>query len=349
MDMTSSSISLGRRGFLSSAALLGASAVLPATAAASAATGTLKFCAFADIHYFPGVFPHDTRAWLEKILARAESTACDMVIHMGDFTHAPARFRDYVDFYNDFKIPAYHTIGNHDDDGNTHEETLAAYRLTRGYYHFDRGGYRFVVTDTNHFLHDGTFSHYSKSNYHKFWKLAPGALSRLGAEQLAWLKDTVENSPYPVVVTSHASFERVNGSPDGTAVRKILAEANARHPGRVRLVINGHHHHDHVRILDGIVYLDLNSANYDWVDKPHAKYPADYLTKWKLAKNTIMWDDPISAIITLTADGGIKVEGQKSRFHLGITPAMAGYPIDDRGRLTTPDIQSFELRVPTGA
>lgn len=347
MDTTSSSLPLGRRGFLSGAALLGAGAALPALAAPSA-PGALKFCAFADIHYFPGVFPHDTREWLEKILARAESTACDLVIHMGDFTHAPAKFRDYVDFYNNFKIPAYHTIGNHDDDGNLHEQTLEAYKLTRGYYHFDRGGYRFVVTDTNHILHEGQIIHYSKSNYYKFGKQKGSSISRLGPEQLEWLKDVVENSPYPVVVTSHASFERTNGSPEGAAVRKILAEANARHPGRVRLVINGHHHHDHVRILDGIVYLDLNSANYDWVDKPHDKYPAEYLAKWKLAKNTIMWDDPISAIITLSADGRIQVEGQKSRFHLGITPTMAGYPTHDLGRLTTPDIQSFDIRIPVG-
>ena len=94
-------LSLGRRSFLSRAALLGASAALPSAAMPApgpTSPGTLKFCAFADIHYFPKTFPHDTREWLERILERAAKTSCDMVIHMGDFTHKPAEFRDYVDF-----------------------------------------------------------------------------------------------------------------------------------------------------------------------------------------------------------------------------------------------------------
>lgn len=341
---------IDRRSFLSGAALLGAAAAMPAAAMPAPGPtdpGTLRFCAFADIHYFPKTFPHDTREWLERILDRAVKSKCDMVIHMGDFTHKPAEFRDYVDFYNDFKIPCYHTIGNHDDDGNVHEETLDAYRLERSYYHFDRNGFRFVVTDTNHCLIDGEWVHYSKGNYYAVGRKDSSNISRVSPAQLEWMKATIESSPYPCIVTSHASYERAyGGSPDGKAVRAILNEANAKHPGRVRLVINGHHHHDNVRILDNIVYLDLNSANYEWMAKPHSAYPAEYTKQWRLASHTVMWDDPVSAIITISQDGRIRVEGQKSRFHLGITPAMAKCPVaDSNGRLTTPDIQSFDLQM----
>lgn len=340
---------LTRRGFLAGVA---ASATGCASASAAGGAKPLRFCAFADIHYCPGVFPHDSRAWLERILARAERTDCDMIIHMGDFCHGPAKVRDYVDFYNDFRIRTYHTIGNHDDDGNSHEETLAAYRLEKGYYHFDRGGFRFVVTDTNHFERDGEFIHYSKANYHMFWKADQADTirthrmsdTRVPPEQLEWMKDVIENSPYPCIVTSHASYERSGACKDGEAVRRIFDEANARHPGRVRLVINGHHHHDNVRILGNVVYLDLNSASYDWFKDAHKAYPADYKAKWRLSDHTIMWDDPVSAIITISPDGHLRVEGQRSRFNLGITPEKAGYGLyDDNGRPTTPDIQSFEL------
>lgn len=336
--------------------LLAVSAAGTGCATTSAAEGgrPLRFCAFADIHYCPGVFPHDSRAWLERILDRAKRENCDMVIHMGDLCHGPVTCRDYVDFYNDFPIPCYHTIGNHDDDGNTHEETLKAYRLARGHYHFDCGGFRFVVMDTNYFERDGKFIHYSKANYHLFWQedqkdtIARHRMSdtRVPPEQLAWLKETLETSPHPCVITSHASFERAHkGSPDGPAVRAIVNAANAAHPGRVRLVINGHHHHDNVRILDNVVYLDLNSASYEWMKTPHDRYPSEYSEKWRLVRHTVMWDDPVSAIITLTQDGLLRVEGQKSRFHLGIAPKDAGYPpADEDGRLTTPDIQSFEIR-----
>ena len=98
--------------------------------------------------------------------------------------------------------------------------------------------------------------------------------------------------------------------------------------------------------MDNIVYFDLNSASYDWIDKAHSAYPADYAKRWKLVNHTMMWDDPISAVITMSQDGRIRVEGQKSRFHLGITPAMAKCPDADRsGRPTTPDIQSFDLQL----
>ena len=149
---------IDRRSFLSGAALLGAAAAMPAAAMPAPGPtdpGTLRFCAFADIHYFPKTFPHDTREWLERILDRAVKSKCDMVIHMGDFTHTPAACKDYVGFYNDFRIKTYHTVGNHDDDGNSHEETLAAYRLDCGHYFFDHGGFRFIVTDTNHCFADG--------------------------------------------------------------------------------------------------------------------------------------------------------------------------------------------------
>ena len=306
----------------------------------------VKFCAFADIHYYPGVFPHDTREWLERILDRADKAKADLIIHMGDFTHTPAALKDYVDFYNDFRIKTYHTIGNHDDDGNSHEETLAAYRLECGHYFFDKGGFRFVVTDTNHCCMDGKFVHYSKGNYYAVHKkIGGGSISRVSPEQLEWLKATIEGSPYPCIVTSHASYEREDGSPDRAAVRKIFNDANAKHPGRVRLVINGHHHCDHVRILDNIVYLDLNSANYDWMVKTHTAYPEEDVKRWKHARHVIAWNDPISAIITINKDGHLKIEGQRSEFYRGVTPAMAGLPPTNgrQCRLVTPNVQSLDL------
>lgn len=340
-----------RRDFMKAAACGAAGAVLGRAAAmpppaASPSGNSLTFCAFADIHYFPKVFPHDTREWLERILARAERENCSMVVHMGDFCHTPHACRDYADFYNDFRLPCYHTLGNHDDDGNLHEQTLDAYRLERGYYHFDRGGFRFVVTDTNNFCVDGVWSHYSKSNYYKVAKAVKNSTSRVDPQQLEWMKDVIENSPHPCIVTSHASYERPTpgASPDAAAVRKIFNEANAKHPGRVRLVINGHHHEDNVRILDNIVYFDLNTANYKWMDKAHKAYPAEWREKWSLVHHTVMFDRPLSAIVTISQDGRIQVKGEKGRFAEDITPAKAGCPsFDNCGRLTTPDIQSFDL------
>lgn len=315
----------------------------------------LRFCLFADIHYYPGVYPHDTVEWLDRILVRARREDAAFVMHLGDFAHEPKKCPDYVDRYNGCGMPAYHVLGNHDCDGNTYEETLSAYRLARGHYHFDVGGWRFVVLDTNYCCMDGRFFHYSLANYpghHLYWKshdrreLAGHSLSdtRVPPGQLAWFADVVEKSPYPCVVASHASFERANGSPDGVAVRKIIDEANRRHPGRIRLVLNGHHHRDHVRILENVMYVDVNSANYDWFLKEHDKYPASYVEKWRNVRHCIFWDDPISAMVSLYPSGRIQFEGQRSRFHMGITPSAAGNnPFDRAGRPTSAEIQSFNI------
>ena len=339
---------IGRRGFIGAgAAALFAGDALGVERPRTSSAGEVKFCAFADIHYYPKVFPHDTREWLERVLARAEKEKVNFIIHMGDFTHKPATYKDYVDFYNDFRIKTYHTIGNHDDDGNSHEATLSAYRLECGHYFFDRGGFRFIVTDTNHCCADGKFFHYSDSNYYAIHrKIGGSSISRVPPEQLEWLKATIESSPYPCVVTSHASYEREDGSPDRTDVRKIFNDANAKRPGKVRLVINGHHHCDYVRILDNIVYLDLNSASYDWMVNTHTAYPEEDVKRWKHARHVIAWNDPVSAIITISQSGHLKVEGQRSTFYRGVTPKMAGLPTTNGvGRLITPNVQSFEMKM----
>ena len=347
-----------RRDFLSTGALLGASlSVLPGsalakddvvstTAAASdrgaggtAAASEVRFCAFADIHYYPRVFPHDSREWLERILDRATREKVDFVIHAGDFTHKPKEFSDYVNWYNDYSLPTYHCIGNHDDDGNSHDVTLECYRLQCGHYFFDRKGFRFIVADPNYFLQDGIYTHYSASNYYKI------GTSYVPPEQLEWLKDAIGNSPYPCVIFSHQRFEReIGGCKNYAEVRKIINDANAAHHGRVRLVINGHHHRDNLRLIDGVLYFDLNSANYEWGAKAHDKYPPDVLARHSLAKNTVMYNDPINAIITMNSDGRIKIDGMESSLFMGITREMTGNPrYDAHGRETTARVQSLDI------
>lgn len=347
---------MNRRNFLkaSAAVALGSQAGCLSTAREDMSS-ELKFCLFADIHYYPGVYPHDDIEYLERVISRAKSEGADFLMHLGDFVHEPTKCQDYVDRYNNCGIPAYHVLGNHDCDGSTYEETLKSFNLEKGYYYFDLKGWRFVILDTNYCTLDGRYFHYSLANYpghHLFWKTHKRedyigrAMSdtRVSPEQLSWFAETIENSPYPCVVASHASFERANGSPDSIVVRKIINEANNRYPGRVRLVLNGHHHRDHVRILDNVVYMDVNSASYDWFLKEHERYPASYVSKWNNIKHCIFWDDPVSAMVSLYSSGRIKVTGQTSTFHMGISPRMVGHNSFDRaGRQTTPNIQSFDI------
>ena len=312
-----------------------------AQSAVSVGSGHVKFLAFADMHYAPGVFTHDTHEWLEHVLARAEYSKSDFVIHAGDFTHDPVKCPDYLKLYNNFKIPTYHTLGNHDTEGCTLAQTLDAYGMERGHYYFDRNGFRFVVLDTNHFKDGGKFIHFEGGNYRKI------PYSRnwmVGDAQYEWIEDVLKNSPYPCVVFMHQSCERESGGmPDWARMRGLFRWINKHKGPKVRLVVNGHHHTDALRFIDGIVYLDLNSANYKYYGQSHRLYPEEYHKTHRGAGNVIAWDAPISAVITMGTDGYLKIAGQKAGFFHGVSPQKAKFPKRDRPII--PEIQSVEMSV----
>ena len=134
----------------------------------------------------------------------------------------------------------------------------------------------------------------------------------------------------------------------------FAAAANAKTPGKVRLAINGHYHCDFLRILDHVAYLDMNSASYQWIGtkKAHGHYPESFFKEQGLKVRKvpyIAYDDPLSAVVTLTADGGMKIEGQRSTFACGVTPAKCNHVLDYHSRETTPFVQSADLSFHYGA
>jgi len=353
---------LNRREFLATAALAAPAAFAGGCVAGGsrftatektgarncAPPGPLKVCVFSDLHYRPGAWTNtENTSFLEKILARAERERCDMVIHCGDLMHGvrSAEQKALLKLYNDFKIPGYHILGNHDQDENPYRETCDAYRMPDGHYSFDKSGFRFVIADPNYFCNEpGKFIHHDCANY---FKRAKGStINWIPPEQLEWMRSVIVGSPYPCVVLSHQSFERGNGRPvmNKNEVQAIFNEANAKKPGTVRLVMNGHLHTDHLRILDNILYWDVNSANYHYYKKVHDKYPAEYLKTHRRAGNNIGWKEPLSAILTLWPNGRIKIDGAKSDYLFGVSPKDAGYLVcDEDGRETLPLIQSADM------
>jgi len=308
----------------------------------------MKFSVFADIHYCPGVFMSGDEAHLDIIQKRAEAENCEFIIHAGDFCHGPGRdnVAGYLKKYNDFHIPSYHCLGNHDTDGTSYAETLEKYNMPDGHYYFDNNGYRMIVCDPNYYLLDGVYYHYDLGNYYKHGELR----DYMPPEQLEWLKKTIESSPYPCILISHESFERDQGGVKNMkAVQKIINDANKAKPHSVIMCINGHHHRDYIRILDNVIYFDLNSASYDWLGKTHTLYPASLCKEYRNLNHTVVYNDPIHAVITLEEIpeiGGIAVtiDGMESEMFLGIQREMTGNPkCDGCGRPVTPVVQSAKF------
>lgn len=344
------------RDFLKGGLLAAGAAVLPRDGTAKESSGgPLKVCVFADLHFTPGVYTNDDPEFFEKILARARAEKCDMMIHLGDMVQNVDEkpVQELLARYNDFEIPGYHVIGNHEQDGTTHERTLEALKLARGYYSFDKGGFRFVILDPNYYCNEpGKYIHHSKGNY--FNRSIISTINWIPPDQVEWLKETIESSPWPCIVLSHQSFERGPAGEmvkNAEEVRAIFRAANERHPGRVRLVMNGHLHVDHLRILDNIAYWDVNSANmYYWGGVKNV-YPKDYIARHPGAsytlgdiRETLGWKDPLSAILILYPNGRIRIEGSKSGWLFGVTPEMAGFANYDHGdRLIAPVIRSADF------
>ena len=340
--------SVSRRSFiaLAAAAPLAASAAAPKGGNAFSDSGKVRFLAFADIHYCPGVWPHPSVDWLGRVLARAESEKTDFTIHLGDFVHRVDRPEEiaYVKHYNSFSQPTYHVIGNHDGERGDFADALKAYGLEKPYYSFDRGGYRFIVGDPNYFLEKGegkTPKHFEKFNFHQ--ALKRGEVEKvyfLPDEQMEWLRRTVAESPFPCVFFSH---ERLASLKNGGEIREIFDAANREIPGKVRLVINGHDHADHVGVQKDIVYFSLNSASYFYYAQTHDKYPADFVKESLGVPHTLVWNDPLSSVITLDRNG-VKIVGSVSTYKFGVDPVKAGLPaFDALNRPAAPIVSTFEF------
>ena len=300
----------------------------------------MKFSVFADLHHYPGVFVGGTEGDLDLIERRAVRSGCAFVLHAGDFCHGPTLCPDYLARFNGFSLPVYHCLGNHDTDSTSLEETLRMYRMPDGHYFFDEGGFRFVICDPNYYLLDGQYIHYDLGNYYAHGQLR----DYMPPDQLEWLRDTIESSSHPCVLVSHESFERPDGVKNREEVLRIIGEANRKRPHSVLMCINGHYHRDYIRILDNVCYFDLNSASYDWLEVSHDLYPKGLCEEFRLMNHTVVYNDPIHAVVTLEGTT-ITIEGMESTMFMGINREhTAGNPIcDAAGRPVEPRVQSAKI------
>lgn len=313
----------------------------------------LKFLVFADLHYKKGMYTAPVES-VNAILDRAAAEQVDFVIHCGDFCNDYAGSPEITDSYlnNRHNLPVYGIYGNHELETAGNTMAVVTPRLCNrdvnfpgakaGHWYTDMGKYRIIGLDTNY---SATAAEMWEHNRPASW--GPPSENyfgnSLGEDQLAWLKDLLDDSAekeMTCIVFSHAGLSSGwSESPDGPIVRSLFRLTNKKRPGTVVLAVNGHLHTDHFTVEDTICYFDVNtvhngfwSPRKDYHYSDSQKYPfTDYcggkaaetvlrpLNSLSQAKNTWFFTEPLSAVVTVD-DSGIRIDGSTTHWMHGVEP-----------------------------
>lgn len=190
--------------------------------------------------------------------------------------------------------------------------------------------FHFIVLDGNN-LYDGkTYRHYAKANYY----VDPGMRAFVDPEQMEWLKKDLAATDKKCILFSHQSIDAFMNN--GADVRRVLEEENKRSGfKKVVLAFSGHNHSNYTKEINGITYIQINSASYVWIDEPsmtEKRYPKEINEKYALLKYSITYDKPLYAIVTLSEDGA-EVKGTKADFipptpqDLHMEDSIGGFPL----------------------
>lgn len=282
--------------------------VLVFTSACAEQEKPLMFAIASDFH---AQDVPDGEERIASFIRAAKDEKVDFIIELGDFCRLDSASQVYLKLWDSFEGDKYHVIGNHDMDNYTPEEYVAGMKMPGRYYSFDKGDFHFIVLDGNN-LYDGKeYTHYAKANYY----VNPKMRAFIDPEQMAWLKQDLAATDKKCVLFSHQSIEQFLNN--GATVRQILEEENRRAGfKKVVLAFGGHNHSNYTKEINGITYMQINSASYVWIDKPsmtEKRYPKEVNDKYSILKYSMTYTKALYAIVTLNSEGAI-VKGTEAEF-----------------------------------
>ena len=284
-------------------------------------TQRITFGICADVHQD---IMHDASDRLGAFVDAANAAAVDFSVQLGDFCVPKEENRPFSDIWNTLEAPGYHALGNHDMDGGyTREQTVAYLSMAGRYYSFDMNGWHFVVLDGN----DPQTPIDQNAPHPASNPLAPprqGYPSSIADDQLAWLRNDLQTTDYPVIMFMHQSLElSIINRQD---VRTLLEDVNARAGWpKVLACFNGHHHLDYEMNINGIWHIQINSMSCYWMGTKYAcvRYSDQIDQQFPAIKCTAPYQDPLYAMVTLETDGTIHINGVQSDW-VGPSPQALG-------------------------
>jgi len=229
-------------------------------------SGTVRFGIVTDCHYADAdtvgtrFYRHSLDKLGECVEAMNEQEV-DFIVELGDFKDQDSPpveqktlsyLRAVESVLCKFNGPAYHVLGNHDQDSLSKTQFLTNIKNTginpgRSYYSFDSNGVHFVVLDAN-YKSDGT--DYDHGNFD--W-----TDTNVPPTELHWLRRDLAASRGAVIVLVHQLLDGVGSHYVNNAaeVRQVLEQS-----GRVLAVFQGHRHDGGYSLIEEIHYYTLKAV-----------------------------------------------------------------------------------------
>jgi predicted phosphodiesterase len=270
---------------------------------------TIKFAIVTDVHQD---IIHDAPKRITTFVNVAEKENVDFIIQLGDFCFPKDENKLFIDNWNLFKGPKYHVFGNHDMDVSSKAVTQEFWRMKNPFYSFDQGDFHFIVLDPNYYIHEGEFIDYNKGNYYAH----SGSRANIPPKQMEWLKDDLNATEKLTIVFSHQSLVSENSVKNQNEVRKIFEQANLKKK-KVIACFNGHEHDDDHIQINGVNYIGINSASYQWVGSKYEfseRFDAEINKARPSLKYTLPYAESIFAIVEINTKGVLTIKGRSTSF-----------------------------------
>ncbi|WP_242091938.1 metallophosphoesterase family protein [Aestuariivivens sediminicola] len=321
---------MNRRTFIKSTSLAGVTLTLPnAIFSLDSTRKGVEFGLIADVHKD---IMHDADYRLKAFIAAASKKDLDFILQLGDFCRPYDYNRSFLNIWNSYKGDRYHVLGNHDTDGGfTRDQTRAFWGMAENYYAFDKKGIHFIVLDGN----DPNPKPWS--GYNRY----------IGERQKQWLIDDLKRTTNPTIIFSHQTLElESDGVSNMKEIRQIIEDAN-KDAGyhKVMCCISGHTHTDFMTQINGVYYVQINSASYRWVGSKYKviRYSKDIDKKYQWIKYTIPYKDPLYTFVKIKQDS-IIIASKKTRF-VGPGPKEMGLSQPGPHDPIVPTISNFKMKL----
>lgn len=303
-------------------------------AACQKETKPVTFAVVSDLHQD---IAHDAEERLSTFLRAANDNQVDFIIELGDFCMPKEENKPFLKRWQDYAGEKYMLLGNHDMDNCSKEEVMQFIGMNNRYYSFDKGDFHFIVLDPNNIYDGEKYIPYENGNYFGYGE----KVSYVDPEQVEWLKKDLQSTDKRCIIFSHQSFEC--SSQNREEIRKIFENENLRAGyKKVAVAFSGHDHTNYMKEINGIAYIQINSASNQWVGEKYAcpeRFSDEINQKRPALKYTLPYKDALYGIVTLTGDG-MQLKGVKSEF---IAPGPEELGITDRPQPLVPWIEDLKL------